>query len=441
MAEILACFRPGPRSWLAPILGRRIDRILFAATKADHLHHSQHARLAAIAEALVRDARARAQFSGAETRALSIASLRATVEETVIRDGREVDVVRGRLVDTGDEAALFPGDLPDDPAAILAPARQGAPDWSDAAYRVTRFAPPRLHGRGDGPAAYPPRPRRRVPDRRPPAMSRPPDRDRALRDPRRRAARRSTATPADAPPPPDEALARRGDAAGHPARRPPLARRRAVLDRRSAASLALVVSVAAYDYLTGAPRPLPAARHGRAGADRAPRAPRAGPGRSASSGPSAGSPASTASAPRPPRSHAAADRAAALGALRAGSPASTPAAPSCAGAASGWPSSATTCSTPTRIVELDRAHPARAARRPGPPRDRGGQPHRRRRHRASIPLALRRRAGRAVAERADGPPHRRGLRRARRLLRLLAAARAWSRPTCSPPARSRSATT
>ena len=111
----------------------------------------QHARLAAIAEALVRDARARAQFSGADTRALSIASLRATVEQTVTRDGREIDVVRGRLVDTGEEAALFPGNLPDDPAAILAPARQGAGDWTDAAYRVTRFAPaapPRRPGDG-----------------------------------------------------------------------------------------------------------------------------------------------------------------------------------------------------------------------------------------------------------------------------------------------------
>ena len=144
MAEILACFRPGPRSWLAPILGRRIDRILFAATKADYLHHSQHARLAAIAEALVKDARARAQFSGAETRALAIASLRATVEQTVTRDGRSVDVVRGRLTDTGAEAALYPGNLPEDPATILAPARQGAGEWGDAAYRVTRFAPPLL---------------------------------------------------------------------------------------------------------------------------------------------------------------------------------------------------------------------------------------------------------------------------------------------------------
>lgn len=149
MAEILTCFRPGARSWLAPILGKRIDRILFAATKADHLHHSQHGRLAAITEALVRDARDRAQFSGAATGALSIASLRATVEQTVTRDGKAYDVVRGRDIDTGEEVALFPGNLPEDPADLLAPARQGAGDWTDAAYRVTRFAPPKVRG-GEG---------------------------------------------------------------------------------------------------------------------------------------------------------------------------------------------------------------------------------------------------------------------------------------------------
>jgi len=145
MAEILSCFRPGERSWLAPILGRRIDRILFAATKADHLHHSQHGRLAAITGALVEDARARAKFRGADTRALAIASLRATVEQTVRRDGRDVDVVRGRLLETGEEAALFPGNLPENPSELTAPARSGAEDWGDAAYRVTRFAPPKLN--------------------------------------------------------------------------------------------------------------------------------------------------------------------------------------------------------------------------------------------------------------------------------------------------------
>jgi predicted YcjX-like family ATPase len=144
MAEILTTFRPGQSSWLAPLLGRRIDRILFAATKADYLHHEQHAALTAITEALVSEARARARFRGAETGAMSIASVRATVEQTLTRDGREIGVVRGRRADTGVEAALFPGRLPTEPGALLAPARTGAAEWLDAAYSVTRFAPPIL---------------------------------------------------------------------------------------------------------------------------------------------------------------------------------------------------------------------------------------------------------------------------------------------------------
>ena len=150
MADILAAFRPGANSWLAPILGRRIDRILFAATRADYLHHSQHGRLAAMAEALVAEARRRAQFRGAETRAMAIASLRATTEATVTRNGRTVEVVRGRSLETGEEVAVFPGALPEDPATLLAAARAG--EGPETAYRVPRFAPPRLHlGPGEGP--------------------------------------------------------------------------------------------------------------------------------------------------------------------------------------------------------------------------------------------------------------------------------------------------
>jgi predicted YcjX-like family ATPase len=111
---------------------------------AEHLHHRQHGKLTAIAESLLRDARDRALFRGARTAALSIASLRASFEQNVNRDGREIDIVRGRDATTGEEVALYPGNLPEDPAAILAPARQGGADWNDAAYRLTRFAPPRL---------------------------------------------------------------------------------------------------------------------------------------------------------------------------------------------------------------------------------------------------------------------------------------------------------
>ena len=43
MADILSAFRPGRNAWLSQLLlGKRVERILFAATKADHLHHTQH---------------------------------------------------------------------------------------------------------------------------------------------------------------------------------------------------------------------------------------------------------------------------------------------------------------------------------------------------------------------------------------------------------------
>ncbi len=153
MAEILGAFRPGRNAFLAQLLlGKRVEKILFAATKADHLHHSQHPRLTAIMEALLRDAKDRADFAGARTAAMSIAALRATVEETLEHDGRRLDCVRGALLDGGRQAAFYPGELPEDPSHILTPARQGATDWLGADYGLMRFAPARLTLKpGDGP--------------------------------------------------------------------------------------------------------------------------------------------------------------------------------------------------------------------------------------------------------------------------------------------------
>ncbi|MBN9887553.1 YcjX family protein [Salipiger abyssi] len=157
MADILTAFRPGGNAFLSSLLrGKRVEKILFAATKADHLHHSQHARLTAIMEALTREARDRARFAGAETGAMSIAALRATVEETLPHDGRRLDCVRGTLLTDdgtrGREAAFYPGELPQDPARLLGPAREGAENWLDNDYAIMRFAPAALSLKpGEGP--------------------------------------------------------------------------------------------------------------------------------------------------------------------------------------------------------------------------------------------------------------------------------------------------
>ncbi len=153
MAEVMQAFRVGQTGWIASLLGaRRVERLLFAATKADHLHHEQHPALTAITEALVAEARGRAHYAGAEVAAMALAGLRATVEERVDQHGQSLPAVRGRRLTTGRQAVMYPGLLPSDPARILSPARGGAEAWLDAEYGLMSFAPARLTLKpGEGP--------------------------------------------------------------------------------------------------------------------------------------------------------------------------------------------------------------------------------------------------------------------------------------------------
>ncbi|WP_417474324.1 YcjX family protein [Leisingera sp.] len=152
MVDILSAFKPGRNHFLNRLLGgKRVEKILFAATKADHLHHSQHDRMTAIIEALTREAQDRARFAGAETAALALAALRTTTEEMRHHDGGELPCVRGTLLDSGRQVACYPGALPEDPAQLLVPAQQGATRWLEGDYQAMRFAPAPLtlkHGSG-----------------------------------------------------------------------------------------------------------------------------------------------------------------------------------------------------------------------------------------------------------------------------------------------------
>jgi uncharacterized protein len=148
---VLKCFRPGANTWLSSILARRIDRLLFAATKADHLHHASHDRLEAILRLIADAAIARASFAGADVKAMALAALRAT-REAEAKLGRQrlpciVGVplpgerLDGKIFDGKAEAAVFPGDLPEDPASLLTrPAVAAAPD----SVHFLKFRPPRV---------------------------------------------------------------------------------------------------------------------------------------------------------------------------------------------------------------------------------------------------------------------------------------------------------
>jgi hypothetical protein len=145
---VLAVFRTGASSWLSALIGRRIDRLLFAATKADHIHSSSHDRLEAILRLITERAMGRASETGAEVGVQALAALRAT-REAEAKVGDELlpcivgvpmpgERIGNQTFDGREEAAVFPGDLPADPRAALLP--EAAP----AGLHFVRFRPPRV---------------------------------------------------------------------------------------------------------------------------------------------------------------------------------------------------------------------------------------------------------------------------------------------------------
>jgi len=145
LSDILASFRQGENSILSSIFAKRIDKVLFAATKADMLHHETHDRLENILSLIIEDAATRAKTTGAGFDVSAIAALRATREATIEHGGEKLacitgipakgEVIGSDTFDGNTQAAIFPGDLPEDPADAL----DGS--LTDALHFV-RFRPP-----------------------------------------------------------------------------------------------------------------------------------------------------------------------------------------------------------------------------------------------------------------------------------------------------------
>jgi len=147
LCGVLACFRQGTNNPLSWIVARKIDKILFAATKADHVHHNSHDRLEQILNHLVLAAARNARFGGAETRSIALAAIRATKEGTISSEDKKPlecligtplkgESLDGTTYDGKTEIALFPGDLPSSPETVF------APDFAPSMLNFLRFRPP-----------------------------------------------------------------------------------------------------------------------------------------------------------------------------------------------------------------------------------------------------------------------------------------------------------
>lgn len=146
LTSVLKSFRLGKNSPWNWLVARRIDKVLFAATKADHVHHTNHNRLEKILSRLLGRAAHRAQFSRTVTKSLAIASVRATKEGEIKEDGETFDcligtpqsgeILDGTTYSGEEEIALFPGDLPESSESVF------QDDFKAGQLNFLRFNPP-----------------------------------------------------------------------------------------------------------------------------------------------------------------------------------------------------------------------------------------------------------------------------------------------------------
>jgi uncharacterized protein len=147
ISGVMDCFRIGSNTIASELFGRRVERVLFAATKADLLHHHDHDKLEAILRVLVNSAAGRADTAGAIHDVTAIAAIRATREAKVTRKGEELLCIAGTpeaserigdvTFDGVKDGAIFPGDLPSSPEKALDGSLKGQ-------LQFLRFKPPEL---------------------------------------------------------------------------------------------------------------------------------------------------------------------------------------------------------------------------------------------------------------------------------------------------------
>jgi predicted YcjX-like family ATPase len=170
LVSVVDCFRIGRSGVLGALFRPRAGKIMFAATKADHLHHTAHDRLEAILAQMVANAIVQAGLEGAEVDVIALAAVRATREAQVRGERGSLPSIiglpapgesaGGGAFDGASEIAIFPGDLPADAAALFSEDGRGFRGLTKASvgntdFRFIRFRPPQLEQVEDGLPALP----------------------------------------------------------------------------------------------------------------------------------------------------------------------------------------------------------------------------------------------------------------------------------------------
>ena len=130
---IMESYSYGQSSLFSRLFSPKIDKLLFAATKADHVTPEQHPNLVSLLNQLIYSTKHKLNFDAIEMKSLAIASVKASDSGKSQHNGQQVPVIRGQALDSDKVITLFPGAVPDKiPNQAF---------WQEQAFNFINFAP------------------------------------------------------------------------------------------------------------------------------------------------------------------------------------------------------------------------------------------------------------------------------------------------------------
>lgn len=120
--------------------GSRIGRVVFVATKADHVPALKRDNLRHLLRSLAGATESRQTAAGAQVSYRVAASLRSTEDDVALLDGRPVQVVKGRVIGEDKVRPFYVGDVP-----VAMPPESF---WSGGFFELPRFCPPPIDPSG-----------------------------------------------------------------------------------------------------------------------------------------------------------------------------------------------------------------------------------------------------------------------------------------------------
>lgn len=136
LGTVLRSFERDGDGLLARLFRPRTDKVLFAATKADHVTANQFHNLRLLLRAMIADDLGRLPVGNVETEFAALSAVKCTANKRVLYQGQQITVLEGIIQGHQSVEQLFPGEIPEHLPT--------AEDWASERFRFYDFRPPSL---------------------------------------------------------------------------------------------------------------------------------------------------------------------------------------------------------------------------------------------------------------------------------------------------------